>query len=117
MNMRLTMLSFVVLVALPLSANAQAIEDLSEALSVVAVTTPTQPGITYIPHARMMTAVYRWYPGRYNAKDGFCMGNYSLLGYAAGNVAFEFLHRGPQSLLSRVHLNNGGGVPDPGTNP
>jgi hypothetical protein len=234
MNMRLIMLSFVVLVALPRSANAQAIADLSDSPSVIAVTTPAQPGITYTPpttktnlhsyvfeafgpypivgaglaasigqadntppewkqgaagyskrfgsdfgiaavttttryalarafredtlyyrceckgvfprlthaaistftgrrgddghrvfslaaliapYAGTMTAVHGWYPGRYNAKDGFRMGNYSLLGYAAGNVAFEFLHRGPQSLLSRVHLNNGRGAPDPGTNP
>jgi hypothetical protein len=201
MNMRLIMLSFVVLVALPRSANAQAIADLSDSPSVIAVTTPAQPGIgqadntppewkqgaagyskrfgsdfgiaavttttryalarafredtlyyrceckgvfprlthaaistftgrrgddghrvfslaaLIAPYAGTMTAVYGWYPGRYNAKDGFRMGNYSLLAYAAGNVAFEFLHRGPQSLLSRVHLNNGRGAPDPGTNP
>ena len=36
------------------------------------------------PYAGTMTAVYGWYPGRYNAKDGFRMGNYSLLGYVAG---------------------------------
>ena len=64
-----------------------------------------------------MTAVYGWYPGRYNAKDGFRMGNYSLLGYAAGNIALEFLYSGPHSLLSRMHLNNGHGAPDPGSNP
>ena len=69
------------------------------------------------PYAGTMTAVYGWYPGRYNAKDGFRMGNYSLLAYAAGNVAFEFLHRGPHSLLLRMHLNNGRGAPDPGSNP
>src|SRR5580698_8805287 len=49
MNMRLIMLSFVVLVALPRSANAQAIADLSDSPSVIAVTTPAQPGITYTP--------------------------------------------------------------------
>jgi len=68
------------------------------------------------PYAGTMTAVYGWYPGRYDAKDGFRMGNYSLLGYAAGNVALEFLYSGPHSLLSRVHLNNGHGAPDPSPN-
>jgi hypothetical protein len=33
------------------------------------------------PYAGTMSAVYAWYPGRYNAMDGFRMGNYSLLGY------------------------------------
>ncbi len=69
------------------------------------------------PYAGTMTAVYGWYPGRYNAKDGFRMGNYSLLAYAAGNVALEFLYSGPHSLLSRMHLNNGHGAPDPGSKP
>jgi hypothetical protein len=62
------------------------------------------------PYAGTMTAVYGWYPGRYNASDGFRMGNYSLLGYAAGNVALEFLYSGPHSLISRMHLNNGHGA-------
>ncbi len=69
------------------------------------------------PYAGTMAAVYGWYPERYNAEDGFRMGNYSLLGYVAGNVALEFLYRGPHSLLSRMHLNNGHGAPDPGGNP
>ncbi len=63
------------------------------------------------PYAGTMTAVYEWYPGRYNAKDGFRMGNYSLLGYVAGNVALEFLYSGPHSLFTRMHLNNGHGAP------
>jgi len=65
------------------------------------------------PYAGTMTAVYGWFPGRYNAEDGFRMGNYSLLGYVAGNVALEFLYSGPHSLLSRMHLNNGHGAPNP----
>jgi hypothetical protein len=69
------------------------------------------------PYAGTMTAVYGWYPGRYSAKDGFRMGNYSLLAYAAGNVALEFLYSGPHSLLSRMHLNNGHGAPDPSSKP
>ncbi len=69
------------------------------------------------PYAGALTAVYGWYPGRYNAKDGFRMGNYSLLAYVGGNVALEFLYSGPHSLLSRIHLNNGHGAPDSGSKP
>jgi len=67
------------------------------------------------PYAGTMTAVYAWYPGRYSAKDAFRMGNYSLLWYAGANVGLEFLYSGPHSLLSRMHLNNGHGAPDPGS--
>jgi hypothetical protein len=66
------------------------------------------------PYAGTMTAVYGWYPDRYNAKDAFRMGNYSLLGYAGGNIALEFIYGGPHSWLSRIHLSNGHGAPDPG---
>jgi hypothetical protein len=69
------------------------------------------------PYAGTMTAVYGWYPGRYNAMDGFRMGNYSLLAYATGNVLLEFLHSGPHSLIARMHLNNSHGAPDPGPTP
>ena len=34
------------------------------------------------------------------------MGNYSLLAYAGGNLALEFLYSGPHTWLSRMHLNN-----------
>ena len=69
------------------------------------------------PYAGTMTAVYGWYPGRYDYKDAFRMGNYSLLGYVGGNIALEFLYSGPHSLLSRMHLNNAHGAPDSGSNP
>jgi len=69
------------------------------------------------PYAGTMTAVYAWYPGRYNAMDGFRLGNYNLLIYAAQNIALEFIYAGPHSLLSRVHLNNTRGAPDPGGKP
>jgi hypothetical protein len=69
------------------------------------------------PYAGTMTAVYAWYPDRYNAKDGFRMGNYSLLAYVGGNVALEFLYSGPHSLLSRVHLNNPHAAPSPAPKP
>jgi hypothetical protein len=69
------------------------------------------------PYAGTMTAVYGWYPGRYNAKDAFRMGNYSLLWYAGANIGLEFLYGGPHSLLSRMHLNNGHGAPNAGPTP
>jgi len=69
------------------------------------------------PYVGTMTAVYGWYPGRYDYKDGFRMGNYSLLGYVGANVALEFLYSGPHSWLSRMHLNNAHGAPTPGSNP
>jgi hypothetical protein len=67
------------------------------------------------PYAGTMAAVYGWYPGRYSAKDGFRMGNYSLLGYLGGNIALEFLYSGPHSLISRMHLNNSHGAPASGS--
>jgi len=63
------------------------------------------------PYAGAMTAVYGWYPDRYGAKDGFRMGNYSLLEDVVGNIALEFVHGGPHSLLSHLHLNNAHGSP------
>jgi hypothetical protein len=69
------------------------------------------------PYAGTMTAVYAWYPGRYNASDGFRLGNYNLLAYAGQNIALEFFYSGPHSLLSRMHLNNRHGAPAPGSNP
>ena len=68
------------------------------------------------PYAGSMTAIYGWYPDRFGAKDAFRMGNYSLLLYAGGNISMEFLYGGPHSLLSRMHLNNAHGAPDPGPN-
>jgi hypothetical protein len=74
------------------------------------------------PYAGSMTAVYAWYPGRYNGKDALRMGNYAMLGYVGVNVGLEFFYSGPHSLLSRMHLNNEHGAPDPvvaspGSNP
>jgi hypothetical protein len=63
------------------------------------------------PYAGTMTAVYGWFPNRYDAEDALRMGNYSLLGFMGGNIAMEFLYRGPHSLLSRVHLNNPNAAP------
>jgi hypothetical protein len=69
------------------------------------------------PYAGTMTAVYGWYPDRYNAKDGFRMGNYSLLAYVGGNIAQEFLFTGPHSFMARFHLNNGHEAQDPNAKP
>jgi hypothetical protein len=68
------------------------------------------------PYAGTMTAVYGWYPNRYGAKDAFRTGNYSLLAFAGENIALEFFYSGPHSLLSRMHLNNAHGSPEPGPN-
>jgi hypothetical protein len=68
------------------------------------------------PYAGSFTAVYGWYPDRFGAKDALRLGNYSLLTYAGGNLALEFLYSGPHSLLSRMHLNNTRAAPGPGPN-
>lgn len=68
------------------------------------------------PYAGSMTAIYGWYPDRFGAKDALRIGNYSLLTYAGGNIALEFLYSGPHSLLAKMHLNNAHGAPDPGPN-
>jgi len=69
------------------------------------------------PYAGTMTAVYGWYPGRYDYKDAFRMGNYSLLGYVGANISLEFLYSGPHSLLTRMHLNDTHEAPNPGSSP
>ena len=67
------------------------------------------------PYAGSVVAVYVWYPNRYGAKDALRIGNYSLLEYMGGNIALEFLYMSPRSGLSRMHLNNRHGAPDPGS--
>jgi hypothetical protein len=69
------------------------------------------------PYAGTMAAVYGWYPGRYDAMDALRMGNFNLLAHMGGNIALEFLYSGPHSFLSRMHLNNEHGVPNPGSSP
>jgi hypothetical protein len=69
------------------------------------------------PYVGNMIAAYAWYPGRYNAMDGFRMGNCSLLQYAVENLALEFLYGGPHSMRSRMHLNNRHGALDSGSTP
>ena len=55
------------------------------------------------PYAGTMTAVYGWYPGRYDAKDGLRMGNYAMLAFMAGNIAKEFIYGGPHTLFSNLN--------------
>lgn len=68
------------------------------------------------PYAGSMIAVHFWYPDRFDAKDAFRMGNYSLLSFMGGNIALEFFYSGPHALISRMHLNNTHGLPDKGPN-
>lgn len=68
------------------------------------------------PYAGTMTAVYAWYPDRYNYKDAFRFGNYSLLGYVGGNIAREFFFSA-HTLLSRWHLSDAHEAPTAGSNP
>jgi hypothetical protein len=56
------------------------------------------------PYAGTEIAVLAWYPGRYNAMDGFRMGNYNLLIQGGLNVALEFIYGGPHTLLSKHHV-------------
>ena len=69
------------------------------------------------PYVGTMTAVYAWYPSRYAAKDAFRLGNFNMLAYVGGNIALEFLYGGPHSLLSRMHLDNRHGAPNPDSKP
>jgi hypothetical protein len=69
------------------------------------------------PYAGTMTAVYAWYPRRYDARDALRMGSYSMVGYVAANIGLEFFYSGPHSLLTRMHLNNGHGAPYPDMEP
>jgi hypothetical protein len=48
-----------------------------------------------------MTAL-AWYPHRYNAKDGFRLGNYNLASQAGGNLLLEFIYGGPHTLLGHL---------------
>jgi hypothetical protein len=68
------------------------------------------------PYPGSMIAVYGWYPNRFDAKDAFRIGNYSLLVYVGENISLEFFYGGPHSLLSRLHLNNAHASPLEGPN-
>ena len=47
------------------------------------------------PHAGSLTAIYGWYPCRYNAKVAPRMGNYALLVTLGWNIAWDFLSGAP----------------------
>jgi len=55
------------------------------------------------PYAGTMTAALGWYPDRYNASDGFRMGNYALAVQAGINVAKEFIYGGEHTLMGHIH--------------
>lgn len=56
------------------------------------------------PYAGTMAAALGWYPSRYNAMDGFRMGNYNLAAAAGQNVALEFIYGGPHTMLGRFRI-------------
>jgi hypothetical protein len=62
------------------------------------------------PYVASMTAVYGWYPDRYNAKDAFRMGNYGVMAYVIGNISLEFLapvlHARRHTIIARLHFDN-----------
>jgi hypothetical protein len=56
------------------------------------------------PYAGGEAAALLWYPGRYDASDGFRMGNYNLAIQAGLNIAIEFIYGGPHTLLGKHHV-------------
>ena len=62
------------------------------------------PPALIAPYAGTEAAVLLWYPHRYEAMDGFRMGNYNLLAQAGLNLALEFIYGGPHTLLSHHHV-------------
>ncbi|HXN71655.1 MAG TPA: hypothetical protein VN861_03780 [Candidatus Acidoferrales bacterium] len=56
------------------------------------------------PYAGTEAAALLWYPNRYDAMDGFRMGNYNLLIQGGLNLALEFIYGGPHTLLSHHHV-------------
>jgi hypothetical protein len=58
------------------------------------------------PYAGSETAALTWYPGRFNAMDGFRMGNFNLAGEAGKNVALEFVWGGPHTLWGKMRHKN-----------
>jgi hypothetical protein len=56
------------------------------------------------PYAGTETAALLWYPSRFDASDGFRMGNINLAVQAGFNVAYEFIYGGPHTLLGKHHV-------------
>jgi hypothetical protein len=56
------------------------------------------------PYAGTEAAALLWFPSRYDAMDGFRMGNYNVLAQAGLNLALEFIYGGPHTLLRNHHV-------------
>jgi hypothetical protein len=56
------------------------------------------------PYAGTEAAALLWYPSRFDAMDGFRMGNINLAVQAGYNIAFEFIYGGPHTLLAKHHI-------------
>jgi hypothetical protein len=56
------------------------------------------------PYAGTEAAALLWYPSRFDASDGFRMGNINLAVQAGFNVAYEFIYGGPHTLLAKHHV-------------
>lgn len=56
------------------------------------------------PYAGGEAAALLWYPSRYDASDGFRIGNYNLAVQAGLNVALEFIYGGPHTFLGKHHV-------------
>src|SRR5271156_19042 len=56
------------------------------------------------PYAGTEAGAVLWYPSRFDAMDGFRMGNINLAVQAGYNIAFEFIYGGPHTLLAKHHI-------------
>jgi hypothetical protein len=56
------------------------------------------------PYTGTEAAALLWYPSRFDAMDGFRMGNINLAVQAGYNIAFEFIYGGPHTLLAKHHI-------------
>jgi hypothetical protein len=56
------------------------------------------------PYAGTEAAALLWFPNRYDAMDGFRMGNYNLMIQGGLNLALEFIYGGPHTLLGHHHV-------------
>lgn len=69
------------------------------------------------PYVATTTAVYGWYPRRYDAEDALRLGNYYLLETVAANIATEFLSSAPHTVFSHLHLGRRQNEPYPDMDP
>jgi hypothetical protein len=61
-------------------------------------------GSLIAPYAGGEAAALGWYPSRYDARDGFRIGNYNLAVQAGLNIALEFIYGGPHTFLGKHHV-------------